>query len=244
MPSRALGFTCWTAWARTCAVECRRTSRPSGLSMVTGSTTSPSASTWARSTSWPPTRATTTLRSSAKRSAAVVPSATDRSSPATVTVIWADTAVLTLVGDGGGCAARFAAVGKAIEATSDVATQFPARPASRFQTPVVAGFGRVRTRETHNNCGLEALSRGHRRDEVLAAALGGDEDRQPGVVRHGQLSWCWAASPASGTTPSTTPPREPERRARRAPARTRTSRARSPGRTRTPEPTARAGGSG
>src|SRR6476620_1043404 len=91
MPSLASARSDWTACARTCAVECRSTDRPSSLSTVTGSTTSPSPRTWNRSRSWPLTRATTTARSPSKRSPAVVCSATDRSLPATVTVICADT---------------------------------------------------------------------------------------------------------------------------------------------------------
>ena len=38
MPSLASGRSCCTAWAMTWAVECRRTLRPSGESMVTPST--------------------------------------------------------------------------------------------------------------------------------------------------------------------------------------------------------------
>ena len=41
MPSLAAGLTSCTAWASTCAAECRSTARPSGESMVTASTTSP-----------------------------------------------------------------------------------------------------------------------------------------------------------------------------------------------------------
>ena len=44
MPSRAFGLISCTAWASTCAAECRSTARPSGSSMVTASTTAPSAS--------------------------------------------------------------------------------------------------------------------------------------------------------------------------------------------------------
>ena len=36
MPSFASGNRSWTAWASTCAVECRRMSRPSALSIATG----------------------------------------------------------------------------------------------------------------------------------------------------------------------------------------------------------------
>ena len=43
MPSLASAWSCWTACASTWAVECRSTARPSSLSTVTGSTTSPSA---------------------------------------------------------------------------------------------------------------------------------------------------------------------------------------------------------
>src|SRR3954471_14901169 len=80
MPSRALGLTSCTAWASTCAVECRNTSRPSSLSTPTGSTTSPSCSSWARSRRTSLTLATTMERSPSKRSAAVVPVVTTRGS--------------------------------------------------------------------------------------------------------------------------------------------------------------------
>ena len=86
MPSLASGWTCCTAWARTWAVLCRSTARPSSEPMSTGSTTSPSASTWLRSTRSSLTRATTVRRSPSKSAPAVVPSATDRSLPATGTV--------------------------------------------------------------------------------------------------------------------------------------------------------------
>ena len=38
MPSLASGYRSWTAWAMTCAVECRRTFSPSGDSIETDST--------------------------------------------------------------------------------------------------------------------------------------------------------------------------------------------------------------
>ena len=75
----------------------------------------------------------------------------------------------------------------------------------------------------------DALAGGHRRDEVLATALGGDEYREPGVVRHGQLRRARQLHRLPEPHRRRAPPRGPERRARRAPARTRTSRARSPG---------------
>ncbi len=53
MPSFVSGNSSCTAWASTCAVECRRMARPSGLSMPTGCTRSPSASGQARSLSSP-----------------------------------------------------------------------------------------------------------------------------------------------------------------------------------------------
>src|SRR6478752_2152302 len=71
MPSLAFGKTSWTAWASTWAVEWRRTARPSGSSIRTGSTTSSGPISVARSFRTPFTRAKTTARSSAKRSAAV-----------------------------------------------------------------------------------------------------------------------------------------------------------------------------
>src|SRR5689334_10386639 len=95
MPSLASGRSCCTAWAMTWAVECRRTFRPSGESMVTPSTSAPSGSSWSRSFSSPLTRATTTSRRSKKSSAPVVPVVTLVSSPSTRRVIcWAsDTGV-------------------------------------------------------------------------------------------------------------------------------------------------------
>ena len=60
MPSLASGNSSWTAWAITCAVECRMMARPSSLPISTGSTASPSASGVARSRSSPLTRAAMT----------------------------------------------------------------------------------------------------------------------------------------------------------------------------------------
>src|SRR4051794_3342012 len=89
MPSWVPGNRFCTACASTCAVECLSTARPSGLSALTASTASPSRSTYARSLSSPPTRATTTDLSSSS-SAAVVPSGTDRSRPDRTTETLAD----------------------------------------------------------------------------------------------------------------------------------------------------------
>src|SRR4051812_39585795 len=61
MPKRACGNSSCTACARTCAVGCRRMARPSGLSIVIGSTESPSATTLARSRCAPLTRAAMTV---------------------------------------------------------------------------------------------------------------------------------------------------------------------------------------
>src|SRR5690349_12661513 len=76
---------------------------PSLLSIATPSTSSPSASSTARSLRSPPTRAATTLGSSAKSSQALVPVVTARSarSPASMTVtLISDTGVLLYVGGG------------------------------------------------------------------------------------------------------------------------------------------------
>ena len=92
MPSLASGNSSCTAWAITWAVEWRRMSRPSGLSIATGSTSSPSASSWARSRSSPPTRAAITSGVSEKSSHALVPVVTVWSSRAPActrtTLIW------------------------------------------------------------------------------------------------------------------------------------------------------------
>ena len=83
MPSLASGHSCCTAWASTWAVEWRRMSRPSALSIATGSTSSPSSSTWdevpqlARRPAPRPRRA-----SSVNSSHALVPVVTVRSSRA------------------------------------------------------------------------------------------------------------------------------------------------------------------
>ena len=55
----------------------------------------------------------------------------------------------------------------------------------------------------------DALAVSHRSDEVLAA-LRREEDCEAGVVRHRQPCRARSFTGASGTTPSTTPPREPE----------------------------------
>ncbi len=108
MPSRASGKTSCTACASTCAVECRSTASPSGDPMVTGSTTSPSATTCARSRSSPPTRATTTASgpfagpAPSSSSPAVVPCSTCRSLPETTTVRWPGTVGLLGVGGAAG----------------------------------------------------------------------------------------------------------------------------------------------
>src|SRR4051812_26504951 len=131
MPSLALGLTSCTAWASTCAAEWRRTARPSSEPTVTGSTTSPSASTWARSRSWPFTRATTTALSSPNRSAAVVSAATDRSLPATDTVMRAGTRTPC---DERGYAARSGGAGRSpSQATWPDAIGRPAGPARQLR---------------------------------------------------------------------------------------------------------------
>lgn len=80
MPSLASGKSSCTACAMTCAVEWRRMFRPSSEEISTGSTVSPSFTSYARSFSSPAMRAATMVRSPAKSSAAVVPVATTRSS--------------------------------------------------------------------------------------------------------------------------------------------------------------------
>src|SRR4051794_8018224 len=86
MPSLASGNSCWTAWASTCAVECRSTARPSSVSIGTDSTTSPSSGDQARSISASPlARATTaSMPRSKKTLPAVVPAATTCGEPSTV----------------------------------------------------------------------------------------------------------------------------------------------------------------
>src|SRR5260370_394603 len=60
IPSLAPGNRSWTAWASTCAEECRMIASPSALPMLTGSTASLSASRHARSRSSPLTPAAIT----------------------------------------------------------------------------------------------------------------------------------------------------------------------------------------
>ena len=60
MPSFASGRTFWTAWASTCAAECRMTLRPSSVSAPTASTSTSDSGAQARSRSRPPASRTTT----------------------------------------------------------------------------------------------------------------------------------------------------------------------------------------
>src|SRR3954447_12510331 len=85
MPSRVPGNSSCTAWASTCAVECRITARPSGLAAGTGSTSASAPGVQARSLSPPEGRARTTTApsgplsappASLSASAAVVPAGT------------------------------------------------------------------------------------------------------------------------------------------------------------------------
>src|SRR3954470_7501060 len=60
MPRRVPGKRSWTAWASTCAVECRMTARPSALAAATGSTSASASGAQARSLRSPVARSRTT----------------------------------------------------------------------------------------------------------------------------------------------------------------------------------------
>src|SRR6201997_5708049 len=85
MPSLAGGNRSWTAWANTCAAECRMTLRPSSVLAATGVTSASATGTQLKSRSLPSTSRTTTTASGAPRpgrpasrtaAAAVVPAGT------------------------------------------------------------------------------------------------------------------------------------------------------------------------
>src|SRR4051794_4865753 len=85
MPSRVPGNSSCTAWASTCAAECRITARPSGLAAGTGSTEASASGVQARSLRSPVARSRTTTAPSGplsgtpasfSASAAVVPAGT------------------------------------------------------------------------------------------------------------------------------------------------------------------------
>src|SRR3984885_11257778 len=85
MPSLAAGNRSWTAWASTCAAECRMTLRPSSVSAATGTTSTSASGIQLRSRSLPSASRTTTIASGAPRpgrpasrtaAAAVVPAGT------------------------------------------------------------------------------------------------------------------------------------------------------------------------
>src|SRR5271163_2969413 len=85
IPSLAAGTTSWTAWANTCAAECRMTLRPSSVSAATGTTSTSASGTQLRSRSLPSASRTTRTASGAPRpgrpasrtaAAAVVPAGT------------------------------------------------------------------------------------------------------------------------------------------------------------------------
>ena len=85
IPSLACGNRSWTAWANTCAAECRMTLRPSSVSAATGTTSASASGTQLRSRSLPSASRTTTIASGAPRpgrpasrtaAAAVVPAGT------------------------------------------------------------------------------------------------------------------------------------------------------------------------
>src|SRR6202007_120665 len=85
MPNLACGNSSWTAWANTCAVECRMTLRPSSVLAATGTTSASTAGAQLKSRSLPSASRTTTIASDAPRrgnpasptaAAAVVPAGT------------------------------------------------------------------------------------------------------------------------------------------------------------------------
>src|SRR3954469_24805579 len=78
MPSRVPGKRSCTAWASTCAVECRMTARPSGLAAGTGSTCASACGAQARSIRSPVARSRTTTAPSGPLSEAPAHGATVR----------------------------------------------------------------------------------------------------------------------------------------------------------------------
>ncbi len=176
MPSLACGSISCTAWASTCAVEWRSTSRPSCSAAVTGSTVSPSARTCARSRSSPLTRATRTARSSPNRSAAVVCSGTDRSLPAILTVIWADTFSLLVCGGAG-------LVPRRLVLAARCATRQLYRAVCRPLTRVYAPHPRRDVDSTPSRCRSRKFGRAGRSGSRGAAAC---RDRVSGrLMPHG-----------------------------------------------------------
>src|SRR5262249_54175105 len=67
IPNLACGNSSWTAWANTCAVECRMTLRPSSVLAATGITSASASGTQLKSRSLPSASRTTTIASGAPR---------------------------------------------------------------------------------------------------------------------------------------------------------------------------------
>src|SRR4051795_7276602 len=96
MPSRVPGKRSCTAWASTCAVECRMTARPSGLAAGTGSTCASACGAQARSIRSPVARSRTTTAPSGPLSG------TPAALSASCAVVPAGTRIgATAVGEGG-----------------------------------------------------------------------------------------------------------------------------------------------
>src|SRR3712207_5570293 len=89
MPSLVPGKSSCTAWASTCAVECRMTARPSALAAGTGSTFASAPGTHARSLSSPEATSRTTT----------APSAPFSGTPASLSACIAVAPAGTLIGD-------------------------------------------------------------------------------------------------------------------------------------------------
>src|ERR1700754_3397732 len=109
MPSFACGNRSCTAWASTCAVECRMTLRPSSVLPATGITSASASGTQLKSRSFPSASRTTTIASGAPR----------LGNPASPTAAAAVVPAGTLIGAAGvGCAA--ALIGLVLQGLGEV----------------------------------------------------------------------------------------------------------------------------
>src|SRR6201997_5717694 len=158
MPNLACGKSSWTAWANTCAVECRMTLRPSSVLAATGTTSASTAGAQLKSRSLPSASRTTTIASGVPR----------RGNPASPTAAAAVVPAGTRIGaPGGGCAALIAWV---LQVLGWLMDRDRSLQCYRGRTP--SGLARLETHEQRFGFGQQGVAvpqpPGH---EDLAAVL-------------------------------------------------------------------------